>query len=94
MPIPANFYATAALELPWYPFYGADKRFYTNEPHQILYWAKGWMGDIPGAQKPWRLTIQDPHDRSVIWVDLTDEVAKQIVAKLSSGIEVVRTIPH
>jgi glycosyltransferase involved in cell wall biosynthesis len=50
-PIPANFYATAALELPWYPFYGANKAFYTNEPHEILYWAKGWMGDIPGAQK-------------------------------------------
>ncbi len=50
-PIPANFYATAALELPWYPYYGADKRFYTNEPHEILYWAKGWMGDIPGARK-------------------------------------------
>lgn len=50
-PIPANFYATAALELPWYPFYGANVAFYTNEPHEILYWAKGWMGDIHGAQK-------------------------------------------
>ncbi len=50
-PIPANFYATAALELPWYPFYGANIHFYTNEPHEILYWAKGWMGDIKGAQK-------------------------------------------
>ncbi len=50
-PVPANFYATAALELPWYPFYGANVAFYTNEPHQILYWAKGWMGDIPGARK-------------------------------------------
>lgn len=50
-PIPANFYATAALELPWYPFYGANKNFYTNEPHEILYWAAGWMGDIPKAQK-------------------------------------------
>lgn len=49
--IPANFYATAALELPWYPFYGADKRFYTNEPHEILYRAKGWLGDIEGARK-------------------------------------------
>jgi glycosyltransferase involved in cell wall biosynthesis len=50
-PIPANFYATAALELPWYPFYGANVSFYTNEPHEILYWAKGWMGDIAGARK-------------------------------------------
>ncbi len=50
-PIPANFYATAALELPWYPFYGANIRFYTNEPHEILYWAKSWLGDMEGARK-------------------------------------------
>lgn len=48
---PANFYATAALELPWHPFYGTDMRFYTNEPHEILYWAKGWLGDQEGARK-------------------------------------------
>jgi glycosyltransferase involved in cell wall biosynthesis len=51
MPTPANFYATAALELPWYPFYGAHVDFYTYEPHAILYWAKGWLGDVKGAQK-------------------------------------------
>lgn len=50
-PIPANFYATAALELPWNGFYGSNKAFYENEPHEILYWAKGWMGDIAGARK-------------------------------------------
>lgn len=48
---PANFYATAALELPWYPFYGANVAFYTNEPHEILYRAAGWLGDVPKAQK-------------------------------------------
>lgn len=49
--IPANFYATAALELPWYPFYGANVGFYTNEPHEILFWAKSWLGDMEGARK-------------------------------------------
>jgi len=48
---PANFYATAALELPWAGYYGSPKSFYTNEPHEILFQAKGWLGDIPGAQK-------------------------------------------
>jgi len=48
----------------------------------------------PGAQKPWRLTIQDRDDGSVIWVDITDEVARQIVAKLSSGIQVVKDMPR
>ncbi len=50
-PVPANFYATAALELPWYPFYGANVKFYTNEPHEILYWAKSWLNDMEGARK-------------------------------------------
>jgi glycosyltransferase involved in cell wall biosynthesis len=48
---PANFYATAALELPWSGYYGSNKRFYENEPHELLYQAKGWLGDIAGAQK-------------------------------------------
>jgi len=52
------------------------------------------IAHIPGAQKPWRLTIQDPHDKSVFWVDMTEEVAQQIVAKLTTGIQVARTIPH
>jgi len=49
--MPANFYATAALELPWSGYYGSPKSFYENEPHEILYTSKGWLGDIPGAQK-------------------------------------------
>lgn len=48
----------------------------------------------PGAAKPWRLTIQDPHDKSVLWVDLTQEVADQIVAKLRTGIHVARAVPQ
>lgn len=48
---PANFYATAALELPWHGFYGSNIAFYTNEPHEILFQAKGWLGDIEGAKK-------------------------------------------
>jgi hypothetical protein len=49
---------------------------------------------LPGAIKPWRLTIQDPDDKSVLWVDLTDDVAKQIVEKLTSGIVVAKSVPH
>ena len=50
-PTPACFYATASLELPWYPFYGADRRFYTNEPHEILFWAKSWLNRMPEARE-------------------------------------------
>lgn len=47
----AKYYATAAIELPWHDFYGANVAFYTNEPHEILYRCAGWLGDIAGAQK-------------------------------------------
>ena len=45
------YYAVASLELPWYPFYGANEAFYKNEPHELIYRAAGWLGDIPRAQK-------------------------------------------
>jgi len=46
----AASYAAAALEVPWDDSHGGDRGQYTWEPHSILYWAKGWLGDIPGAQ--------------------------------------------
>lgn len=49
---------------------------------------------MPGAMKPWRLTIQDRECGEVLWLDMTDEVAKQIVEKLSGGIVVAKTVPH
>jgi hypothetical protein len=49
--VPCNFYATAALELPWSGYYGSPKAFYENEPHDLLFQAKGWLGDIAGARK-------------------------------------------
>lgn len=50
--------------------------------------------NVPGAVKPWRLTIQDGDTAEVIWIDLTDQVAKQIIEKLSSGIVLAKTVPH
>ncbi len=50
-PTPATFYATAALELPWYPFYGANVAFYTNEPHEILFWSLSHLGRMDEARK-------------------------------------------
>lgn len=49
--MPAKFYAVAALEIPWSGYYGSPKSFYENEPHEILFNAKGWLGDIEGAKK-------------------------------------------
>jgi len=47
----AKVYALAALGIPWNGFYANDRAHYTNEPHEILYWADGWTGDIAGARE-------------------------------------------
>ena len=47
----ADVYATAAMEIGWVPYYANDRGHYTNQPHEILYRAKGWLGDIEGAKK-------------------------------------------
>ncbi len=44
-------YASAALQIPWNGFYANHMAHYTNEPHELMYWAKGWTGDIQGAQE-------------------------------------------
>lgn len=46
----AAAYAHAALDIPWNAYYANNMNHYTTDPHEILYWAKGWLGDIKGAQ--------------------------------------------
>ena len=41
----------AAMEIPITDYYANDKSMYEQEPHELLYWAYGWMGDIPNAKK-------------------------------------------
>ena len=47
----ASAYATAALEISNCGFYANDVANYTTFPHEVLYWAKGWLGDIPAARE-------------------------------------------
>ena len=47
----AAAYASAALQIPWHAFYANDVRMYRAEPHEILYWAAGWTGDVAKAQE-------------------------------------------
>jgi tetratricopeptide (TPR) repeat protein len=49
-PLQVVIYATAAMQIPWVPFYANDKGMYEHEPHELLYWAKGWLGDIESAK--------------------------------------------
>lgn len=43
--------------------------------------------------KAFRLTIQDRDSKEVIWMDISQEVADQIVEKLTRGIQVVKAMP-
>jgi len=44
-------YAKMSLDIPWTDYYANDKAMYEQEPHEHLYWAYGWLGDIPKARK-------------------------------------------
>ncbi len=44
-------YAEAALTVPWSGFYADQKADYEHVPHELLYWAYGWIGNIPKAQE-------------------------------------------
>lgn len=44
-------YARASLEIPWHPYYGNDMKHYTVTPHELMYRAYGWLGNIPQAQQ-------------------------------------------
>jgi tetratricopeptide (TPR) repeat protein len=47
----ADCYAAASLEIPQSDYYANDQRLYGSVPHEILSVAKGWLGDVAGAQE-------------------------------------------
>ena len=50
-PVRVAAYAAAALQIPNNGFYGNLVSNYTSGPHELMYWAKGWMGDIESARQ-------------------------------------------
>ncbi len=44
-------FAEAALTVPWSGFYADSRPDYEYVPHALLYWAYGWIGNIPKAQE-------------------------------------------
>lgn len=44
-------YTKAAMEIPWTDYYANDRTMYTNLPHELLYRAYGWVGNIPKARE-------------------------------------------
>jgi hypothetical protein len=39
------------LEVPWHPFYANHVANYRQEPHELRYWGRGWIGDTSGARE-------------------------------------------
>ena len=42
---------SAALQIPYAPYYGNDGSHYTYLPFEFLYWSNGWLGNINEAKK-------------------------------------------
>jgi glycosyltransferase involved in cell wall biosynthesis len=51
VPKSAAAFAAAALQIPKNDYYANQQEDYEDAPHSVLYWAKGWMGDIEGAKE-------------------------------------------
>jgi len=44
-------FASAAMEIPYHPFYAANMREFNALPFELRYWARGWQGNVAGAQQ-------------------------------------------
>lgn len=54
----AACYAGAALQIPWSDFYANQHGHYTNEPHEILYWALWYLGDKEGSKYHFKKALE------------------------------------
>lgn len=50
-PIRVAAYTAAAMQIPNSGFYANEVANYTDGPYALMYWAKGWMGNIPEARE-------------------------------------------
>ena len=46
-------YCSMALEIPWNSFYANQRQHYTQEPHELLYWAEWQLGDKEKSKYHW-----------------------------------------
>jgi len=50
-------YASAASEIPWNAYYANQRQHYTNEPHELLYWAL-WNIDRNKSKYHWEKALE------------------------------------
>lgn len=53
----AAAYAMASLTVAWNNYYGNNAADYAQIPHEILYWALWYLGDVEGARAHWKKAI-------------------------------------
>lgn len=63
-PVRTSCYATASLNIPWNGFYCNYMSHYTNEPHELLYWAKWYQGEHEESKKHWEIALEYQPDNS------------------------------
>jgi len=51
-------YCALALEIPWNSFYANQRQHYTNEPHELLYWAEWQLGDKDKSKYHWEQALK------------------------------------
>ena len=73
-------YAAAALQIPNNGFYANRVANYTYEPHALMYWAKGWQGDIPAARQHLLKCLEYHPDEQVFIRDMDYYFAKPKVS--------------
>jgi glycosyltransferase involved in cell wall biosynthesis len=60
-------YTEAAMTIPWSGRYMDNKSDYEDIPHALLYWAYGWLGNIPKAQEHIQMAlIYQPHNETYL----------------------------
>lgn len=57
VPQAALCYAVACLEIPYNGYYANEMGHYTHEPHEVLYWAYGWLGNIDKAREHLKICL-------------------------------------
>ena len=51
-------YASAALEIAENGFYSNNHNHYAQVPHELLYWAKWYLGDKEGSKEHWKKALE------------------------------------
>lgn len=83
----AAAYAAGSLEITKSQFYGNIPDNYKSYPHEILYWAKWWLGDRQGSRAHWQQALMhSPNNQKYI---KDSEFYADVVTEVKQGQHIV-----